>query len=189
MINKMKKQKKVLRYEGYYGMGRWGNSSACVFLSLFKLDRVGVYKKAVRYFDAIRILFDNGINYELFEKHKDELDWHRISWRMILNEDFVCKYVDRVDWLAISMGQERLNEHFFEKYQDFVSWTYAALYQNFTDVFISKHIDKIDWKCLSAAIGRRTRAKEKWLYLIDLYKKLCCEKNKNLYIFMNSDIL
>ena len=70
------------------------------------------------------------------------VDWFYISKHQKLSEEFIEKYIDKVNWDCISINQ-KLSEEFIEKYIDKVNWHYISQFEILSKSFIKKHYDKI----------------------------------------------
>ena len=57
--------------------------------------------------------------------------------RVILSEEFIEKFQDKVNWILISDYQV-LSEEFIEKFQDRVNWENISTYQTLSEEFIEK---------------------------------------------------
>src|SRR5574343_580588 len=75
------------------------------------------------------------------------VDWFYISKHQKLSEEFIEKYIDKVNWDCISINQT-LSEEFIGKHKDKVNWCYISTYQTLSEEFIEKYIDRVDWCCI-----------------------------------------
>ena len=69
------------------------------------------------------------------------VDWNYISKNQKLSEEFIEKYIDKVNWDCISINQ-KLSEEFIEKHYDKVNWHYISQFEKVSESFIKKHSDK-----------------------------------------------
>ena len=69
---------------------------------------------------------------EAIRKDPKNQDWHRISWKMKLSEDFIREFQDKVFWNAIS-NYQKLSEHFIIEYQDKINSNCLSGNDNISD--------------------------------------------------------
>ena len=81
---------------------------------------------------------------DFIEKYIDKVDWHYISTYQTLSEEFIEKHIDKVDCSRISKYQT-LSEEFIDKHSDNVIWYRISEYQKLSEEFIEKYIDKVEW--------------------------------------------
>ena len=135
--------------------------------------------KIVEEIPNIEKFFDENIN-------NFKVDYYKLSSSQQLSEDFIEKYINKVNWGCISQYQT-LSEEFIEKHIDKVDWDWISIYQTLSESFIEKHSDKIHWGCISQYqtlseefIGKH-KDKVNWVN-ISQYQKLSesfIEKYKN----------
>ena len=90
--------------------------------------------KIIEEIHNIKKFFDENINNFV-------VDWRYISKNQKLSEEFIEKYIDKVNWDCISINQ-KLSEEFIEKYIDKVNWHYISQFEKVSESFIKKHSDK-----------------------------------------------
>jgi len=73
-----------------------------------------------------------------------DIDWHKMSRKDVLSEEFIRYYKDKVNWLYISEYQ-KLSESFIEEFQDLVNWNSISYYQKLSEGFIRKFKDRVAW--------------------------------------------
>ena len=73
--------------------------------------------------------------------------WRPIS-QLMLSDDFIRKFQDKVDWDFIS-GSVPLTEFFIDEFQHKINWDLVSKSQNLSEDFIRQYQDKLDWKWLS----------------------------------------
>ena len=56
------------------------------------------------------------------------LDWTDISANIVLSDDFINAFCDKIDWSAISYA-EGLSEKIMDKYQDRVVWDFVGTFE------------------------------------------------------------
>ena len=93
--------------------------------------------KIIEEIKDVEKFFDKNINNFKF-------DWNNISEYQKLSEEFIDKYIDKVNWSYIS-GYQKLSEEFIDKYIDKVNWYFISRYQKLSEDFIEKHIGKVYW--------------------------------------------
>lgn len=65
----------------------------------------------------------------------------------VLSEEFIERYIDKIDWFSVSMYQY-LSEEFIDKYSDCVYWKEISQYQNISYDFIQTYWEKINFDVL-----------------------------------------
>ena len=81
---------------------------------------------------------------EIYEKNSVyflDFDWERVAKEDNLQEAFITKWKDKLNWRLISIYQ-KLSEGFIEEHQDLVIWSEIYKNQKLSPEFIFKHIDK-----------------------------------------------
>lgn len=124
------------------------------------LSKVSVYQKFSE--KIIRIVFDkisfkNLLQYQILPLDLiyrivesiailDTIDWYNIWSRQDIDEIFVKKYINNINWYAVSLNKNVLSYNFINLYSDKLIWqeiTKHSLNEN----IIEKYIDKIDLFC------------------------------------------
>ena len=106
-------------------------------------------------------------NINLFDEH----DWWRISFCQKLSEQFIEKYLNKIDLETVSECQV-LSEKFIEKYSDKLDWIYISECQKLSEQFIKKHFDKINIKFLMINEKISKKVKNKIKKEINLLKEI-----------------
>lgn len=72
------------------------------------------------------------------------VNWNYISKYMILSEDFIREFKDKVYWYNICENQT-LSEDFIKEFSNYVNWAKISYYQLLSEDFIEQFSDKVDW--------------------------------------------
>jgi hypothetical protein len=80
---------------------------------------------------------------DFIREFQDKLNWAYTSTCQILSEDFIKEFQDKVDWDIISAKQV-LSEEFVREFQDKVRWDYISAHQKLSEEFVDEFKDKID---------------------------------------------
>ena len=81
------------------------------------------------------------------EEYENCRTWYKLSL-LPLPEEFIEKYADKVDWIAICAYQ-KLSEGFIEKYAGEVDWHYVSIYQKLSENFIRKYKNKLNLRVIA----------------------------------------
>lgn len=73
------------------------------------------------------------------------INWHLISNREYLTEEFIREFKDYLIWEYISFSQ-KLSEEFMEEFQDFIIWSNISVCQVLSESFIKKYKNRLDLK-------------------------------------------
>jgi len=86
-------------------------------------------------------------NIKLFKRVSNirDIDWHRVSIKMLLQESFIHDYRDYLDWNAICRYQ-KLSLPFIINHDNYVNWYYIVKKYDLPDVMIKHYYDKFDSK-------------------------------------------
>ena len=90
------------------------------------------------------------LNKELGTNYKslDDVNWHYISIRKNLSENFIREFKDKVYWIEISYYQN-LSENFIREFQYSVTWSYISERQKLSEEFIREFKNRVDWDNIS----------------------------------------
>ena len=90
------------------------------------------------------------LNKELGTNYKslDDVNWHYISIRKNLSENFIREFKDKVYWIEISYYQN-LSENFIREFQYSVTWSYISERQKLSEEFIREFRNRVDWDNIS----------------------------------------
>ena len=112
------------------------------------------------------------LNKELgtYYKSLDDVNWHYISERKNLSENFIREFKDKVYWIDISYYQN-LSENFIKEFQNSVNWSYISLRQKLSEEFIREFQNRVNWEYiskyqkLSENFIREFQDKVNWIYI------------------------
>ena len=90
------------------------------------------------------------LNKELGTNYKslDDVNWHYISIRKNLSENFIREFKDKVYWIEISYYQN-LSENFIREFQYSVTWSYISERQKLSEEFIREFKNRVNWDNIS----------------------------------------
>lgn len=80
--------------------------------------------------------------------NKKNINWEYISNNILLSDDFIIEFHDKLDWNGVS-GFQTLNESLIKKFSNKVNWKKISYYQLLSEDFIIQHKDYVDWKEIS----------------------------------------
>ncbi|CCU55335.1 tryptophan repeat gene family [Adoxophyes honmai entomopoxvirus 'L'] len=87
--------------------------------------------------------YDRDIIHKILIK-KSRKEWVELSKTKNISEEFIIKYLDYVDLLAISM-YGKLSINFIEKYENKLYMLYIYIFQDLTEEYIRKNRNNIIW--------------------------------------------
>lgn len=119
---------------------------------------------------------------KLIDEFRDKLNWSYISRRQ-LNEDFIRKHIDYIDWSGIS-AKQRFSEEFARAYKDYLFWEYVIRNNRFSEEFLLEMKEYIDkergaweqlslWQELSEEFMKENGINPSYMYLF--------RNNKDMY--------
>ena len=76
----------------------------------------------------------------------EDIDWERVSIKILLSEDFIEAYKDYLNWNKISMYQP-MSECFIDRHSTLVNWIYVIKKNNLSDEFIIQHLNYMNESC------------------------------------------
>ena len=86
-------------------------------------------------------------NIKLFKRVSNirDIDWNRVTIKMLLQESFIHNYRDYLYWNAICRYQ-KLSLPFIINHDNYVNWYYIVKKYDLPDVMIKHYYDKFDSK-------------------------------------------
>lgn len=84
-------------------------------------------------------------NIKIFKKIAtiQEIDWYRVSIKLLLTESFIHNNMDFLDWDAICKYQ-KMSIPFIINHDEYIKWYYIVKKYDLPDVMITHYYDKFD---------------------------------------------
>ena len=134
---------------------------------------------------------------------KKGITWEKICFYQRLDEDFIRKYADKIDWINVMeinkfsiefieefidemdndllVEHQDLTENFIEKYKKDLNWNLISQYQNLSEEFIIKHRNKINFNLLTDVNSKTLESVKvkfrKYRYKVGYYECVTDELN------------
>lgn len=87
------------------------------------------------------------LSVEFIEKYKDKLDWVALSANPHLTVEFWQKYYEKIDWKNLCKNFN-IPESFYHGHESELNWSYISQHPKISEEFYRKHKDRVDWKML-----------------------------------------
>lgn len=84
------------------------------------------------------------LNEDFISKYADKLNWYYISQKPYLTNAFVKKHKKYINWNQFVM-HHKLSDIFMIEMQEYIDFSVAIKYQIIPESLIRKYADKIDW--------------------------------------------
>jgi hypothetical protein len=85
--------------------------------------------------------------YIFFEDKKNEIDWPGICFITNLTEEFVTRFINKLDLDKILLINQ-FSEAFFLQHKNKLNWSYISFVQKLSDEFIMKNLKLLDTEML-----------------------------------------
>jgi len=122
------------------------------------------------------------ISENVLGEYIDEYKWHSWGDRIVLSEDFIDKYANKINWKYIDY--KNLSVKILHKYSDKLDWCNFR-YTNLDDSFVNKYSDKLNWERLfkEYPLTQKMFLKHKHKFYENCYDKdLNCDKFSEQFI-------
>lgn len=86
--------------------------------------------------------------YNSIEEFVEHVDWHQVSQRYKLSEDFIKEFLDELSLCGLSEYQD-LSEDFIREFRDEWNWYNISMHQILSEFFIREFKNKVDWDPIS----------------------------------------
>ena len=117
------------------------NERNCVTESIHKILNNNEEKE---WKDISKILLSE----DLVRKFRNRVNWGYISYFQKLSEEFIREFRNRVVWKCISSYQ-KLSEEFVREFRDSVDWKHIFYYQELSEDFVHEFRNRVDWYQIS----------------------------------------